>query len=116
MQYRKKEKTKPITNSNHKFKKNQKKNIFSSTKMKPKIFKKLLPWFISISIYFTIYPNSKNEDTTYLLIKLLPMLSLCLFIHLVGGLNCENDRLYSRRIFYGLLFSTIGDGLLVFKK
>ena len=72
---------------------------------------KLLPWIVSIVIYFSSYPNSNSRNYIYVIVKLFPMLSLCLFVYLVGG--CSR---YSKRILYGLVFSAIGDGLLVFKE
>lgn len=75
------------------------------------VFKKLIPWFLSIAIYFTLYTNSNNEDLTYVFVKLLPMISLCLFVFL-SGLSAT----YSKYVFYALIFSTIGDALLVFKE
>jgi hypothetical protein len=84
-----------------------KKFKLNETTARENIIKNLIPWFVSIAIYFILYTNSKSDDIKYLIIKLLPMISLCLFVHLSRG---------KEYIFYALVFSTIGDGLLVFKE
>ena len=70
-------------------------------------YKNLIPWFISITIHFILYTNSNSQDMQYLTVKLLPMISLCYFVYALKG---------EKYIFYALMFSTIGDGLLVFKE
>lgn len=70
----------------------------------------LLPFFISIALFFTFYPNKSETSIQFIIFKCLPIISLCLFV-ISNGIQSN----YNRNILFGLLFSMCGDVLLIFK-
>lgn len=75
---------------------------------------KLVPFFKSVAIFFVLYPTNSATSLFYLIIKCLPIATLCLFI-ILHGMNTGFEYSYSRRILFGLIFSMIGDAFLVYK-
>lgn len=76
---------------------------------------KLVPFFKTVTIFFVLYGNEPNLDSViYCIIKVLPIVSLMIFV-LLHGMNFTDAYIYSRRILIGLIFSALGDALLVWK-
>ncbi|CAD5120661.1 DgyrCDS9223 [Dimorphilus gyrociliatus] len=55
------------------------------------------------------------DSIFYCVIKILPIISLMIFV-LLHGMNFSEAYVYSRRILIGLLFSAFGDAFMVWKK
>jgi uncharacterized membrane protein YhhN len=76
---------------------------------------KLVPFFKTVAIYFVLYGDgSKLDSLIYCVIKLLPVISLIIFV-LLHGMSLADYYAYSRKILIGLVFSLIGDTFLVWK-
>ncbi|XP_046626337.1 lysoplasmalogenase-like protein TMEM86A [Neodiprion virginianus] len=71
---------------------------------------KLVPFFKSVSVYFVLLAEQPSLLTACF--KCLPIISLIVFI-LLHGINLSEEYAFPRRIVTGLLFSCIGDALLV---
>ncbi|XP_015924986.1 lysoplasmalogenase TMEM86A [Parasteatoda tepidariorum] len=71
---------------------------------------KLVPFFKTVAIYFVLVTPSPGWFTC--LIKSLPLLCLCGFV-LYHGMSLGEKHAYARRILLGLLFSCMGDILLI---
>ncbi|XP_048511121.1 lysoplasmalogenase-like protein TMEM86A isoform X2 [Athalia rosae] len=71
---------------------------------------KLVPFFKSVSVYFVLLAEQPSLLTACF--KCLPIISLIVFI-LLHGINLSEEYAFPRRILTGLLFSCIGDALLV---
>jgi uncharacterized membrane protein YhhN len=74
---------------------------------------RLVPFFKSVAVFFVIYPNGALPNFWCMLLKCLPIAALCLFV-ITHGISFDLKYSYSRRIIAGLVFSMIGDALLVF--
>ncbi|XP_012286518.1 lysoplasmalogenase-like protein TMEM86A [Orussus abietinus] len=71
---------------------------------------KLVPFFKSVSVYFVLLAEQPSLLTVCF--KCLPIISLIVFV-LLHGINLSKEYAFSRRILTGLVFSCIGDALLV---
>ncbi|KAG9431916.1 lysoplasmalogenase-like protein TMEM86A-like isoform X1 [Apis mellifera carnica] len=71
---------------------------------------KLVPFFKSVSVYFILLAEQPSLLTACF--KCLPIISLIVFV-LLHGINLSQEYTFSRRILTGLIFSCIGDALLV---
>lgn len=71
---------------------------------------KLVPFFKTVAIYFVLATPFPSWFAC--LIKSLPVLCLCGFV-LVHGMSFSDKHAYARRILFGLLFSCLGDVLLI---
>lgn len=76
---------------------------------------KLVPFFKTLAVYFVVFIPAENPSLLALLLKCLPVVSLLIFV-LLHGMSLGNEYTYSRRILIGLMFSCVGDGLLVWKE
>lgn len=76
---------------------------------------KLVPFFKTVAIFFVLFGEAARYGSMfYCIIKCLPVISLILFV-LLHGMNLTEYYKYSRRILIGLVFSCLGDALLVWK-
>ncbi|XP_069133092.1 lysoplasmalogenase TMEM86A-like [Argopecten irradians] len=79
---------------------------------------KLVPFFKTVAIFFVLFGTEEKESSGSKLFcciaKILPIISLILFVFL-HGMNLTEYYRYSRRILIGLIFSCFGDILLVWK-
>ncbi|CAK9826990.1 Lysoplasmalogenase-like protein TMEM86A [Anthophora retusa] len=71
---------------------------------------KLVPFFKSVSVYFILLAEQPSLLTACF--KCLPIISLIVFV-LLHGISLSQEYTFSRRILTGLIFSCIGDALLV---
>lgn len=76
---------------------------------------KLVPFFKTVAIYFVLFIPDESPSWFSCLIKCLPVISLCVFV-LLHGMSLGQEYCYSRRILTGLVFSCIGDALLLSPK
>lgn len=74
---------------------------------------KLVPFFKTVSIYFVLFIPNSSPSWLGVLVKCLPIVSLCIFV-LLHGMSLGEEYAYSRRILTGLVFSCVGDALLIF--
>lgn len=73
----------------------------------------LLVFFVSWISFYTLYPTKKDTcDAKCVVLKCTPLTTLCLYTLVSNGLSST----YSKKIFLGLAFSAIGDGLLEFPR
>ncbi|XP_017778608.1 PREDICTED: lysoplasmalogenase-like protein TMEM86A isoform X2 [Nicrophorus vespilloides] len=74
---------------------------------------KLVPFFAAIILYFSVF--IPHTEPTYLaaLIKCLPIITLMIFVVWYSKFSNVRVQAYGRRIFFGLLFSCIGDYCLI---
>ncbi|XP_033216216.1 lysoplasmalogenase-like protein TMEM86A [Belonocnema kinseyi] len=82
----------------------------SPTKVLKSVGPKLVPFFKSVSVYFVLLAEQSSLLTAC--IKCLPIISLIFFV-LLHGISLSKEYTFSRRILTGLVFSCIGDALLV---
>ncbi len=76
---------------------------------------KLVPFFKTCTIFFVLYgEESKLESVIYCIFKILPIISLMIFV-LLHGMNFSEAYSYSRKVLIGLFFSALGDAFLVWK-
>ncbi|XP_063291980.1 lysoplasmalogenase TMEM86B [Pelobates fuscus] len=75
---------------------------------------KLLPFFMSCSVYFVLWIPLSEPSLYSALIKCLPIISLEFFIvvHSLGGGTFNS---YARKILLGLIFSALGDLCLIWQ-
>ncbi|XP_031781665.1 lysoplasmalogenase-like protein TMEM86A [Nasonia vitripennis] len=71
---------------------------------------KLVPFFKSVCVYFVLLAEQPCLLTACF--KCLPIISLIVFI-LLHGINLSKEYAFNRRILTGLVFSCLGDALLV---
>ncbi len=71
---------------------------------------KLLPFLVSSTVFLVKYAGKPNIDTTYLVLKCLPLISLCIFVFLNDGV--KQSKVYSRLILCGLAISALADVLI----
>ncbi|XP_046376069.1 lysoplasmalogenase TMEM86A-like [Haliotis cracherodii] len=76
---------------------------------------KLVPFFKTVAIYFVLFGDEERSSIFFCIVKLLPIISLILFV-LMHGMNLSEYYRYSRRILIGLVLSCFGDAFLVWKK
>lgn len=76
---------------------------------------KLVPFFKTVSIYFVLYGDSESTSILFCLTKCLPIVSLIIFV-LLHGMSLNEYYRYSRLVLIGLVFSCLGDALLVWKQ
>uniref|UniRef100_T1JLT3 lysoplasmalogenase n=1 Tax=Strigamia maritima TaxID=126957 RepID=T1JLT3_STRMM len=74
---------------------------------------KLVPFFKTVSIYFVLFIPSSSPSWLGVLVKCLPVVSLCIFV-LLHGMSLSDEFTFSRRILIGLIFSCFGDAFLIF--
>lgn len=82
--------------------------------LKSGIGPKLVPFFKTVAIYFVVLIPVEQPSVFGALLKVLPVLSLVAFV-LLHGMSFGDEYFYSRRILLGLLFSVVGDVLLVWE-
>ncbi|XP_071545419.1 lysoplasmalogenase TMEM86A-like [Panulirus ornatus] len=75
---------------------------------------KLVPFFKTVAIYFVLFIPSDQPSIFAMVIKCLPILSLIAFV-LLHGMSLGEEYAYSRRILLGLIFSVLGDALLIWE-
>jgi len=73
---------------------------------------KLVPFFKTVAIYFVLFIPEERPSLFGMVIKCLPIISLIVFV-LLHGMSLGDEYTYSRRILTGLLFSCLGDALLL---
>jgi len=73
---------------------------------------KLVPFFKTVAIYFVLSIHAERPSLLAMLIKCLPIISLIVFV-LLHGMSLGDEYTFSRRILTGLLFSCVGDALLI---
>ncbi|KDR13993.1 hypothetical protein L798_12166, partial [Zootermopsis nevadensis] len=73
---------------------------------------KLVPFFKTVAIYFVLLIPEERPSLFAMLIKCLPIISLIVFV-LLHGMSLGDEYTFSRRILTGLLFSCLGDALLI---
>ncbi|XP_051168920.1 lysoplasmalogenase-like protein TMEM86A [Leptopilina boulardi] len=82
----------------------------SPTQVLRSVGPKLVPFLKSISVYFVLMAEQPSLLTACF--KCLPIISLIVFV-LLHGMSLSKEYTFSRRILTGLVFSCIGDALLV---
>ncbi|XP_011692392.1 PREDICTED: lysoplasmalogenase-like protein TMEM86A [Wasmannia auropunctata] len=82
----------------------------SPTQVIKSVGPKLVPFFKSVSVYFVLLAEQPSLLTASL--KCLPIISLIIFV-LLHGISLSKEYAFSRRILTGLVFSCLGDALLV---
>ncbi|XP_076652485.1 lysoplasmalogenase TMEM86A [Halictus rubicundus] len=82
----------------------------SPTQVLKSVGPKLVPFFKSVSVYFILLAEQPSLLTACF--KCLPIISLIVFV-LLHGISLSQEYTFSRRILTGLIFSCIGDALLV---
>ncbi|XP_050703435.1 uncharacterized protein DDB_G0271670-like [Eriocheir sinensis] len=75
---------------------------------------KLVPFFKTVAVYFVLFIPSEQPSLLAMVIKCLPVISLIAFV-LLHGMSLGEEYTYSRRILLGLIFSVIGDALLIWE-
>lgn len=73
---------------------------------------KLIPFLKGVAIYFVAWLPTEYPSLISCLIKCLPIICLIYFVG-CQGITLERHHDYQRRIFVGLIFSCIGDALLI---
>lgn len=73
---------------------------------------KLVPFFKTVAIYFVLAISRENPSWFACLLKCLPVAWLCIFVTM-HGMSLGEKHAYSRRVLIGLIFSCVGDALLV---
>lgn len=76
---------------------------------------KLVPFFKTVAIYFVVFIQADQPSLFAMVLKCLPVLSLIAFV-LLHGMSLGEEYAYSRRILMGLVFSVIGDALLIWEE
>lgn len=84
----------------------------SPTQVLKSVGPKLVPFFKTVAIYFVLFIPVERPSWFAMCIKCLPILSLIVFV-LLHGMSLGDEYAFSRRILTGLLFSCLGDALLV---
>lgn len=76
---------------------------------------KLVPFFKAVLVYFVVLPADSRPSWTGVLVKVLPVLSLVLFVLLQEGvsLGLKDECWFSRRVLLALALSALADALLV---
>lgn len=82
----------------------------SPTQVLRSVGPKLVPFLKSVSVYFVLLAEQPSLLTACF--KCLPIISLIVFV-LLHGISLSKEYTFSRRILTGLVFSCIGDALLV---
>lgn len=82
----------------------------SPTQVIKSVGPKLVPFFKSVSVYFVLLAEQPSLLTACF--KCLPIISLIVFV-LLHGISLSKEYTFSRRILTGLVFSCLGDALLV---
>nr|KAI8760873.1 lysoplasmalogenase-like protein TMEM86A [Biomphalaria glabrata] len=75
---------------------------------------KLVPFFKTVAIFFVLFGMEEKPSIFFCIVKCLPIFSLIVFV-LLHGMSFDECYRYSRRILVGLIFSVMGDALLVWK-
>ncbi|XP_035708406.1 lysoplasmalogenase-like protein TMEM86A isoform X1 [Folsomia candida] len=73
---------------------------------------KLVPFLKTLALYFLLFLPEDRPSWGATAVKCLPILSLALFV-LLHGVSHPQQHKFSRRILAGLLFSCVGDALLI---
>uniref|UniRef100_A0A8D8XB54 lysoplasmalogenase n=2 Tax=Cacopsylla melanoneura TaxID=428564 RepID=A0A8D8XB54_9HEMI len=76
------------------------------------ISSKLVPFVNTVGVYFILFLPSDEPSLFSMLIKCLPILSLMVYV-ILHGISLQPKYSMSRRILLGLMFSCLGDALLV---
>ncbi|XP_066600593.1 lysoplasmalogenase TMEM86A [Prorops nasuta] len=82
----------------------------SPTQVLKSVGPKLVPFFKSVSVYFVLFAEHPTLLTACF--KCLPIISLIIFV-VLHGMSLSEEYTFSRRILIGLIFSCLGDALLV---
>ncbi|XP_076274145.1 lysoplasmalogenase TMEM86A-like [Rhynchophorus ferrugineus] len=72
----------------------------------------LLPFFVSVSIYFGISPSNDQPLLSSLLLKCSPIVCLMYFVETVGF---KHGFFYPRKILAGLVMGCIGDAVILWQ-
>ncbi|XP_044735579.1 lysoplasmalogenase-like protein TMEM86A [Chrysoperla carnea] len=91
---------------------NKQRKMTSPTQVLKSIGPKLVPFLKTSAVFFVLQSRIEKETWLYLLIKCIPILCLIMFV-LLHGMSFSDEYAYSRRIILGLVFSCLGDALLV---
>lgn len=73
---------------------------------------RLIPFFKTLVIYYVLWLPLDYPSVISALIKCLPILCLIPFVW-IQGVSLKKEHDYQRRIFVGLIFSCLGDALLI---
>eukprot|EP00493_Phyllostaurus_siculus_P023658 UN23994 len=73
---------------------------------------RLIPFLKGVVIYFVAWLPAEYPSLISAIIKCLPIICLIYFVG-TQGITLERRHDYQRRIFVGLIFSCIGDALLI---
>ncbi|XP_076273449.1 lysoplasmalogenase TMEM86A-like [Rhynchophorus ferrugineus] len=73
----------------------------------------LIPFFISVSVYFRALQSYDTHTIPVVLLKCAPIISLMYFVVTVGY---KKRFVYSRRILMGLIAGCVGDVLIIWNK
>jgi len=72
-----------------------------------------LPFVTTIGIYFSFFIPESSPSVFGTVVKCLPIWSLALFVSLSGSGNGQQLSTPHRKVFWGLVFSSVGDACLV---
>lgn len=75
---------------------------------------KTVPFFKTVAIFFVLFGADDRSNIFFCIAKCLPIISLVIFV-LLHGMSLNEYYRYSRHILTGLIFSCVGDVLLVWK-
>lgn len=84
----------------------------SSKQVLKNVGSRLVPFFKTIALYFILFIPTGQPSFFAMVIKCLPVLCLIAFV-LLHGRTLGAETAYSRGILLGLLFSVLGDALLI---
>lgn len=90
----------------------QKEGLISPFVVLSHVGPRILPFIKAVVIYFVAWIPDEYPSIFAALIKCLPIMCLIVFVGF-QGLSLEEANDYQRRIFIGLLFSCLGDALLI---
>ena len=71
---------------------------------------KLVPFLLSSTIFlcrFPKYPKSPDEKLMYIVLKVIPISTLCLFVY--SFIKHDKKSPYAKQIFLALVLSALGD-------
>jgi len=75
---------------------------------------KIVPFLKTVAVFLVLFGETSSVTFFCMMIKCLPVLMLIHFV-LLDGVNMTEAYAYTRKIFIGLIFSVIGDALLVWE-
>uniref|UniRef100_A0A182K4N3 lysoplasmalogenase n=1 Tax=Anopheles christyi TaxID=43041 RepID=A0A182K4N3_9DIPT len=74
-------------------------------------FSKLIPFVATVILYFSLIQHTDRHSTPSTVLKCIPIFSLIFYVMLTKS-DVVKLKEYQSRIFYGLVFSSVGDFLL----